>query len=294
MEDLSNYLSKISDEHSEHKSHLPTLIGIQKKLYEQCRVLDISNCKNLKYVILKKQCDYLLQSIAEMNQGIILCLENGLYSSVESLSRIAIEHAVNLIYIVEGEEHQRAKSLLKHYVIDTKKRAERWLVYSTKHGDEKAVEKAELKLEYLKEVSDLNPSLVKKNVKGWPDARARFRETGLESLYHVLFSSASDSVHSLSEDIFNLTIIENFPDSSKDSGLIGFISEKTSFAFYLATNSLGLFSEAAARLASRMEDKLVLNKIIEVAPEINLLVAEHESLMDGYHENLTSAGKGRS
>lgn len=294
MEDFSNYLSKFSDEHSEHKCHLPALIEIHKKVYEYCAALDISNCKSLKYLILKKQCDYLLQSVAELNQGIILCLESKLYSSVESLSRIAIEHAVNLIYIVEGEEHQRAKSLLKHYVIDTKKRAERWLVYSTKHDDEKATAKAELKLEYIKEISELNPSLIKKDVKGWPDARARFRETGLESLYHVLFSSASDSVHSLSEDIFNLTIIENFPESAKDSGLIGFISEKTSFAFYLATNSLGLFAEAAARLASRMEDELVLEKLIEVSPEINLLVAEHESLTDSYHENLTSAGKRHS
>lgn len=284
MDEHLRALAEFYSEHANHESHLPVMCEVQEEIYEECKKLPITDSAHLKYLALRIQCDYFLRSIFEMTKSLVLSLKCGCYSSAEALARISVEHSINLIFVLEGEEHSRAKSLLKSYLIESRRKAEKWRSFGEKHGDEGVVERADAKMAYLDEMRKANPDLFKKRIKGWPDARARFQQVGLESIYHSIFASASDSVHSLSEDVFNLMVIESGPEEGKSYGISGFVSEKRSFAYYLSGCAILLFAEAAVRLATELDEHEIAERITQSASRVSEVINEHEELSDKYHQ----------
>ncbi len=73
----------------------------------------------------------------------------------------------------------------------------------------------------------------------------------------MLFTPASDSIHSFSNDILNRFLIEKSPlnDAEKAEHFEEQRAEKISFAFYLATHSVMFYCVAASHIAERAEDQ---------------------------------------
>jgi hypothetical protein len=274
----------ISD-YSSHQEHLSTLTESYSSLVSLSKSINPGESNRVKYLIKKVQCDYLMKTLEDINKSIIYGLNNKLYTVCEALSRIAIEYAINMMFILEGENHERSKSLLKHYITKSKEKAKKWLNYSERVNDIKGIKHANSKLNYLNDLARENKDLVGKGVKGWKDARQRFSDVGHEHMYHILFSSASDSVHSASEDIFNLTMTESLPATMRETAHHGIYAEKVSFAYYLSANALLFFAESLARLAAVMEENEVENEIICIGKELSGIIQSHQDVTDLYERS---------
>lgn len=271
--DVDKYIA----DYSGHKQHLPSLIECCNELDVICRAMEIGEVGCLAYRIVNLQCVYLLSALSEINTGIVRCLENKLYTSVEALSRVAVEHTVNLMYITGDDDNVRSLSLLYHHVAGAKRQANNWLAFSKRVGDDGGVNAARDKLEHLNRFVFSGKATTSKKLKKWPRIIERFKSVGLESLYHVFFSPTSDSVHTLSEDLFNITILESYPEAYGDNGQGLFYVEKESFAYYHATNAQRCFAEAAAHIAKKIDDNTALERIIDIGGRLNTLIMEHEN-----------------
>ncbi|MNR20063.1 hypothetical protein D3C85_1368870 [compost metagenome] len=61
-------------------------------------------------------------------------------------------------------------------------------------------------------------------------------------------------------------------------------AEKTSFAYYLATNAVLLYAEAIQRLAAKLENADIEDSVFEAKKTLWQLISEHESLTDEYYK----------
>lgn len=120
----------------------------------------------------------------------------------------------------------------------------------------------------------------------WPDARSRFRIVGLEAFYHILFAQTSDSINGFSEDIFNSLLIDISPSGIdvKYALLNAKKAEKLSMAYYLTTNAVLFFCDAAHRVCCRSECEAEAAELDKVVIKLSGAIAIHESLMGRYYE----------
>lgn len=276
------HLQKFSEEHLEHKKHLENLGVYFNEVTGSVEDLHVGHDNPLPFLI-KIQAQSLLEILEDLNSSLISSLSKGLYSSVEALSRVAIENAINVMYICGEDDTFRAKSLLKSYVTSSRERGEKWLKYSVIERDSVAEDRANTFLETLKTAKTFLTFFNDPNVKGWPDARARFRAVGIENLYHVLFAPSSNAVHGFSEDVYNLMYVEFVPVQFRQKMFNSYNAEKTSFAYYLATNAILLYCEAVFKLSLKMENEDVAGKLFDVREKLFKLISEHEELIAAYY-----------
>lgn len=285
-EDFIKSTRKFSLQHLEHKNHLTTLSTCLEEVTKGARALHVERDNPLPF-ILKVQAQTLLEILDDLNSSLVASLSKGFYSSVEALSRVALENTINLIYIFEDDEVLRAKSLLNSYLTTSKKRAEKWLDYAVNVKDVEGEQRARTFIQHLKDniKTFLSPFRKDPKIKGWPDARARFKAVGLENLYHILYAPSCNSVHSFSEDIYNFTYAEYTPPVVRAEIFNGMMAEKTSFAYYLATNAVLLYSEAIQRLAVRFENEEIEKDVFGEKQKLWRLITEHENLTDDYYKD---------
>lgn len=281
-------VQRFSARHFDHKNHLPTLNSCLEKVTKGARDLQVGQDNPLPF-ILKVETETLLHIVADLNNSLLLSLSNGLYSSVEALSRVALENTINLVYINEEDDTRRAKSLLKSYLTTSRDRGEKWLDFAVLTKDEGSEQRARAFFDNLKFVKDLLPLFRDPKVKGWSDARARFKAVGLENLYHILYAPTCNSVHSFSEDIYNQMLLEYTAPEFKLEIFKSIEAEKTSFAYYLATNAVLLYADAVQRLAAKLENNDVEDSVFEVEGTLWGLIKEHESLTDEYYKEVSES-----
>ncbi|MCD5972013.1 DUF5677 domain-containing protein [Pseudomonas quasicaspiana] len=233
------------------------------------------------FVFATKVCCYTTAEIIEdVNRAILQCLKIGSYSAAESLSRTSLENSINLIFYKKDRTSNRPKSILLNYFERAKKGAGKWHRYALERNDAESIERSTDFGESLNVFQALFGDLETKGVKKWPDAAARFRDTGYEHFYHVLFTPASDSIHSFSNDIFNRFLVEKSPlsDAAKAGHFEEQRAEKISFAFYLATHSVMFYCVAASHIADRAEDQAAADRFDVIGEEIQVMLAEHEQV----------------
>mgnify|MGYP006951081376 CR=1 FL=1 len=285
--DFLKTFQQFTQAHIDHKKQLVVLEECQEQTYKALSLLDFN--KDGKYTLLPKIALYAIGSnINDLNVGILSCLKASCYSSAEALARCSLENAINLILIVNDVTTNRSRSLLIHYLSQTKKRADHWVTYAKNDSDPKGLERAEAFVEQVAMMKHMFKQLdSSRKVPGWPDARNRFISVGMERLYHILFAPASDSIHGFSEDVFNQTLIELAQDDAvtKNAAHTATRAEKISFAYYLAANSVAIFCEAAGQLASRVNRPDVEEMISVYAEKILGVISEHESVTDFYFES---------
>jgi hypothetical protein len=277
-------LKNFIDTHFENRNQLSVMEETYNTLSNICTKLNAGESKHLKFLIKRLHCTYLLYTLSEINKGIIQSLKEDLFTVVECLSRVSIEHSVNLMYILDDEGNERSKSLLKHYLTDSKKKAEKWLFFSEKIDDKESLQCAKDKIHHLNNILKHNPNLVDKDVKGWKNARQRFAELELEHHYHTLFASSSDSIHSLSEDMFNLFWIENLPEIIRKRAFLEVQAEKLSFAYYLAANSLLFFAGTLLRVSILINEDEIKEATEVIVEKLKKMVIAHNKLTSDFYK----------
>ncbi len=222
----------------------------------------------------------LISALSELNDSLITHLENGSYFSAESLSRVAIEHAINLMYILD--EDKRADSLIVHYFDTAHDKAKKWLRLSQSTDDDVSKAFAQAKLD---SIMWFRENCVRNEHKAqfeWPNAFRRFQAVGLEELYRTVYAAASDSVHSLSEDIFNLTLAQRLPRELKKLHLEGYWIEKGAFAVYLVATAMSCYCEAAIRLARKVSAEKARRMLQSTGGVLKEICAKHNESVDEY------------
>lgn len=276
MEELSNSLDALIESLGGHLSLLPDLRHCHEDLDEATRQLKGRSDPHFRYTIKQVHSRHTLQAQGEIAGAILDAIGHERYTVAEALSRVGIEHAVNLIYVAEDTDAGRAKSLLKHHIDDARRRAVNWAKAGMAAGMPSTVDAAHSKLDYVDALRRSNPALVSDRP-GWPDARTRFGAVGLELHYHTIFAAASDSVHALAEDVLNLSILESGPPILVAKRRKALLAEKASFAIYLGTQALWFYSEALGRLARMMADDACLEAACGIGGRLQAMLDMHES-----------------
>ncbi|NVZ20640.1 hypothetical protein HX794_13450 [Pseudomonas costantinii] len=282
IERINDYAQK----HEAHKEQLGVLRECQRQIYRVLKTIDLKAAGEYKFIS-KVACYVMAENIDEINHGMLKCLEINCFSAVESLARVSIESSINLMYVTKDKDSLKPRSLIKSYLASSAKRAANWLNYAKTIDDAKYLERAKLFSAHVESVSGIFKDINNSDAfPHWPDARSRFRSVGLEAFYHILFAPTSDSIHGFSEDIFNSLLIDLSPNELdvKYALLRAQKAEKLSMAYYLTTNAVLFFCDAAHRVCCRSQCEAEAAELDGVVIKLNGIVAVHENLMDIYYE----------
>ncbi|WP_262911747.1 DUF5677 domain-containing protein [Joostella atrarenae] len=152
---------------------------------------------------------------------------------------------------------------MNNYIKHHKNKVRKWNDFNAKNS---------LDIDFSKKVGSdfepmekmMNDSFDLKSHK-WPNARDRFKSCNLENEYLTLFSSASDSIHSGSEDTFNYLQSFVIGDSDIGKSVRKFhLFEKMSFSIYMGLNSLRFLLHSLLLLSEKIE----LNEIFKSLEKI--------------------------
>ncbi len=274
-----------------HQRHLPALEELQKQISETLHEVSLDDKGDFK-MITKVCCYKVAGVVADLNKAILQSLRINSYSAAEALSRTSLENSINLMLFSDDRTSARPKSFFLGYLNKALENARKWHNYGVKkdHADS-ALRGLELEQSLLV-VKGMFADL-EQGTKGWADAYGRFEQAGYALFYHVLFSSASDSTHGFSSDVFNHFLGEIVPSVEEEKrAYFGRIkAEKISFAYYLATNAVLFYCVAASRIASRAEDLAASDKFLIIAEILESMLSEHESLAVTCLDSLAAARK---
>jgi hypothetical protein len=275
-----------SEPHSAHVDAIPVLYRHREAISQLANEISANVMPTSELVRGARRIHfgYALQALDEVTIAAQMTLTAGCYSVAEALSRIIFEQAINLMYIAEDQSKSRLTALLKHYITDARRRAKNWEGSSAHLKDELGVIGARKKIEYLDAIRAGNDWY--KKAPGWPEARRRFFETGFEHQYHLLFSSASDSVHSLAQDVFNLVVAQSYPDDVRPHALKAFQVEKASFAIYLVINAYLFYAYAVLRVTGALKDSTSKDHLEEIARNLGAMSNEHDALTSRMYERM--------
>ena len=174
---------------------------------------------------------------------------------------------------------ERAKALITHYLTKSMENAKRWRAFSESNGLDESIQSAKRKIDHLQSWKErFNSGAQAAKIDTWPSsANQRFREVGIEELYHTIYSSSSDSIHGFKEDIFNSTILQYYPDAIRDEAFKGYVAEKQSFAVFLSAQSVSLLIQALYNLALKVDARASGEKLKSMIETVNAVIASHEN-----------------
>ncbi|RII31461.1 MAG: hypothetical protein CXR30_01210 [Geobacter sp.] len=275
IRDLKFKIAQFSD-HSKHFVDAERCFdGIKKILLS----ININNNDIFPYIVQRGQLNYLASSITELNKSLIILAKDNLFSSIEALSRVAMEHSVNLFYLLQDENPPiRYKSLMYHYLQDTIAKTKKWHSYAIEHKISDSICLADNKISRLEGEINYHFPNGTNHLEKWPNTFDRFKKIGLEEHYRTLFATASDSVHSLSEDLYNFTVYRYYPEITHETHNSFLKAEKMSFAVYLLLRSLNYYCVAAYKLANHAKEERYFDELNKIDVKIRNMIDEHESL----------------
>ncbi|MFL0119973.1 DUF5677 domain-containing protein [Tenacibaculum maritimum] len=176
---------------------------------------------------------------------------------------------------VKYKDDSRAKGYLNNYIKHHKTKVKKWNDFNEKNS---------LDMNFSKKVaSDFEPMEKLMNDSfdlkshSWPNARDRFKSCDLENDYLTLFSSASDSIHSGSEDTFNY--LQSFVTGDSDIGKAMrqfHLFEKMSFSIYLGLNSLRFLHHSLLLLLEKTELDQMFKSIEQIYFKTGDLIKIHD------------------
>jgi hypothetical protein len=273
-----NLFDKIMNEQNEisveHLNHIPIikdlLTGISKQIVELNPKKADNLPKETQLIIYK-----IYKGNIELLESIVSNLLTGSFVTVDILSRVLSEYSINILYILAEDVEFRSKSFLNSFLNHQSKKALAWNKSHVDNSNECDMSKMQAEctrsvLEYWGKVFNIQSN------HNWPDARSRFRKCNLDEEYLTSYKSASDTIHSFSEDVFNY--VTSFISESKED--INFKLNcheniRKSFSIYLALNSIRLFLFACLEIADLTNEQNEIKSIEKVLRKIEDLVILH-------------------
>ncbi|WP_374421384.1 DUF5677 domain-containing protein [Chromobacterium sp.] len=276
-----DFIEKFSCDHSAHLEHIAALskaVNILSSISEGLDVNDMS-----RYVIPKVQVDYLLISSVEAINSLRICAEAKHFSSVEALSRISIEMSVNLRLLISGDLRETSKAFARSYLKSKKRSAEKWLKLAEGVDDQESKHNANTVLAYLERWRNLIPWMKEDGKVKWPETvRDKFKAVEEEGMYLTVFASASDSVHSLSEDVFNRTCMAIIHRDIPREYLAANNAEKASFAVYLYACAVTFYYNTIALLVDRYDLNVDVGEVDGCSAILSEINKSHNAVFEEY------------
>lgn len=253
---------------------IPKIENLYKK--SKCLLIKLADTKQSLFATKFAQIEIIFPAICNIQELILLGLKNKLYYATDPLVRVSLEHSINIIYILDDKTNTRSRQFIKNYIETTLTKSKDWLEYTIRVGNEEEASVAQKKFDYIKDVKCQNISLFEEKIGGWPKPREKFSACGFEGAYRTIYSMNSDSIHSLSEDVYNALLESNAPDELTPhlQGLSS--SYNSSLAIYHCIKSLAFFCLAIQAFSNAIDNKIVHSAIGEVLCEIDELLHPHE------------------
>jgi len=282
MKQITHYKKKIKLQIKNKLSHLSQINILEEvflDLKKSYKKLNIEDGKGISYTIQRIQIRVLTDALTETNEAIILLLKSNLFNASDPLARVALEHSINLIYILNGDSNERSKELLKNYIDTTLISSKQWHNFAKNNGNENAINISKQKVDYLLDLKEGYSNLYDGTCKDWPKTYKRFIECGHESAYRTLFSMNSDSIHSLSEDVYNFSTISTYPKGVQSLIHEYFHASNASLSVYHGIHSIHYYGLVLLEISKKL-----LNNNEKKDIEIKL---EHLIALLEIHENET-------
>ncbi|PJZ57455.1 DUF5677 domain-containing protein [Leptospira barantonii] len=276
MDSINDKINQVRETYLSHGRDFPVLEQIHSDIIRMHNEMRANRKIFLRKGILEPVAIYLINAICEFDTQIINSLKNRHYSSAEAMSRISIEHSVNLQYILNTKTNDRVISLMKHYILGAKTKATKWKNDALRLDLKEAIPHAEGKISLFNNYIDSNPHIVSDKVAEWPDAKSRFRDIGQEYHYHIVYASASDSVHTLSEDIFNLITLNSYPKEIQEKVFENIYYQRMSFAHYLSIYSLLYCCGSFVSFLEYLKNTDFHSRIEKFVKVLNQILEKHE------------------
>jgi len=273
MEEVIQQIIKEAECKESHAGHTKIIKEVYEELEGIYSQLDIEKGDGIKYRIQRSQLRVMLDALTKMVSSVITLLDSKMYEGVDPLARVVMEHAVNVMYIAESKENERPKQLIKHYIETTIDKSKHWHNSAKNRGDTIAIDIAQKKLNLLKELKKGHTGVYERSVGKWPNPFRRFEALGLEDEYATLYSMNSDSVHSLSEDVYNFCTIENYPDELKQHVFRNFKALNLSMSVYLGMKSVAFYALALDKVITLLKGE---DDVFKILTKLNDVALEHE------------------
>ena len=283
---LETLKKKIEDDikvKAEYKQQEKSISKIFYQLKTISINLDIKNSDEIKYVSKQATIDILLKALTQSTESLILLMKSKLHFGIDPLARVTLEYAVNLIYLIDDNKNIKNKQLLKHYFDDTLKKSKRWYESAVDNNDKDEIHISKTKMDFIQELKDEHHVLYNDDtLKKWPNAHDRFLACGLKSSYRTLYAMNSDSVHSLSEDVYNFNTIPNYPIELQETMEKYFLMSNASLSVYHILECIRFYSMA-------LQNICILLKNNEDLTRINNLVIKLEPLLEFHKDEVVEA-----
>ncbi|WP_299581900.1 DUF5677 domain-containing protein [uncultured Microbulbifer sp.] len=268
----AHYLQMIL-EHESHSAHIPIIAEVFQDLKVIADTIDIEEGKGMDSLAHRIQVRTLINAVTAIMSSIVILLKEKHFEGVDPLGRVVLEHSINIMYLFIGKPKVHSKQFVRNYIDTTLKKSERWHAYTLKSSDEIEQEIAENKLKLLKKMKNDHPGLYDGTIKKWPNAHDRFLKVGHESAYVTLFAMNSDSIHGLSEDVYNNCLLPNYPDELAPYVMRHYKALSSSMSIYLAMKSVAFFGLAINAISERLKSS---HDIEAILVKLNDAASQHE------------------
>lgn len=235
-------------------------------------ILALDGIENLDRIVIES----ILYSNNEIITSLVESLIRNNLSTVDALSRTSIEFSVNIIYVLQAESDLGAREFLDNYLAHHSTKLRKWRDHKISVGSDFELP-AGLYDSFLSTKGNFE-QLLHLNGRKWPNARTRFKACNLESDYVTIYSTGSDSVHSMGEDTYNYFLASLQSSAAFRTELMRYQHyERKSFSIYLSLHALRFFVQALIFICSegdRGELQGILNDHMKVI--INLINAHDD------------------
>ncbi|RBQ31726.1 hypothetical protein CRU92_05810 [Arcobacter sp. FW59] len=269
-----------SEEINHNLSHINQINDIEcifLKFKKILKSFNIGNSEELKYIIQKEQIIILTNMLTDILEAIILLLKSKSFLPSDPLSRVALEHSINILYILESQDDRHAKQFIKNYIHGTLEASERWYNYELHQDNKIAMQISKEKIESLKLQKNVYKNLYDENCGNWPKPWKRFQACGHEGAYRTLYSMNSDSIHSFAEDTFNLLAFNSLPKELQEIAKEHFNSVQISMSIYHGIKSLQFYGIVISKVSLKIKSKNDEKSIKKLNKEVEKLIMVHES-----------------
>ncbi|WP_281559511.1 DUF5677 domain-containing protein [Thalassomonas sp. RHCl1] len=275
MEAFKQYLDDCTERNKNHLKEIPFILEQYQKLDKIGGELLKDMFNSSLWIVKGIQSYILIRSINELNGSITFSLATKKTAPVETLFRISLEHCINLLYILSDEDNARARSYLKAAITGMESKAAK--------GNRRAVKDNDLfdqlgmkkRLDFVEYLKKENPNLFTDKELNWPNAFDRFKAVGCEKIYRTMYATASDSIHTMSEDVINAIMVHNSPPEIRGSMADSVESYKLSFSVYLGLFSLKYYCWILFALAKSINSTSIA-LIDEIENELMEKIISHE------------------
>ncbi len=152
----------------------------------------------------------ILRGFAHADAGFV-CLAAGAVATAEVVSRVVVESALNVLYILQQDRVGRLYDYLASYVAQERSELAKWkALLGAMPGEEAVVHRKEI--DRKEPAVSLQESItqqfardagITRTAQPWPKVAERFRAVGEEVDHRVLYAAMCSQTHNDAEDLFN-------------------------------------------------------------------------------------------